>query len=123
MLPDFPNLRTGHVRLPLGLMMLVAAILSGCASPSTRISTSLQRYGLDETRAQCVGDRLQAKLSLGQLKQLGHAAQAYQRNDMTPGRLGIDDLVRVAAAINDPLVASEVARATIDCDVPGSVGR
>ncbi|MET0373051.1 MAG: hypothetical protein ABW128_02200, partial [Rhizorhabdus sp.] len=56
------------------LAMFGALALTGCAAPATRISTGLQRYGLDSQRADCVGTRLQGDLSLGQLQQLGRAA-------------------------------------------------
>jgi len=55
----------------------------GCAAPATRISSGLQRYGLDAPRADCVGERLQSRLSLGQLQRLGkrrHAVSCPESN-------------------------------------------
>lgn len=51
---------------------------------------------LGSQQATCVGDRLEANLSLGQVQQLGRAARAYGKDDKTPGRLTAEDLVRVA---------------------------
>jgi hypothetical protein len=91
------------------------ALISGCVNPSARIATSLTRYGLDAQQSKCVGDRLEANLSLGQLQQLGRVARAYSENDATPGRLTADDFLRVAARIEDPKVPIEVAKAAAGC--------
>ncbi len=98
---------------PLGLLAMVSA----CAAPATRISTGLQRYGLEEARADCVGSRLQANLSLGQLQRLGKAAAAYRQGDTNPGVLTASDLIRVATEIHDPAIALEVGKAGAGCGV------
>lgn len=91
--------------------------LSGCAAPATRISTGLQRYGLDPSRSDCVGTRLQANLSLSQLQRLGKAAAAYRQGDTTPGVLTPSDLIRVASELRDPKIALEVGKAAAGCGV------
>ena len=110
-------MRRTAIRGTLTLTCVMSGLLQlgACASPSTRISTSLVRYGLDEPQARCVGDSLQANLSLGQLQQLGRAAGALKEGDTTPGRLTIDDLLRVSARIDDPKVPLEVAKAAAGC--------
>ena len=102
---------------PLALILIGAAALSACAAPATRISTGLQRYGLDAQRADCVGTRLQGDLSLGQLQQLGRAAAAYGRNDPNPGVLTVGDLIRVAGELKDPAIPLAVAKAAAGCNV------
>ncbi len=92
-------------------------VMTGCAAPSQRIATGLERFGLDSVRSTCVGDRLQADLSLGQLQQLGRAAAAYRRDDSDPTRLTASDLIRVAGEIKDPKVALEVGKAAAGCGV------
>lgn len=92
-------------------------ILFACAAPATRISTGLQRYGLDEQRADCVGTRLQGDLSLGQLQQLGKAAAAYRKGDTNPGVLTVGDLLRVAGELKDPAIALAVGKAAAGCGV------
>ncbi len=94
-----------------------ASTLAACAAPATRISTGLQRYGLDEPRAECVGTRLQGDLSLGQLQQLGRAAAAYGRNDPNPGVLTVGDLLRVAGELKDPAIPLAVGKAAAGCGV------
>ncbi len=94
-----------------------ALLLAGCATPSARIATELTRFGLDQNQAACVGDRLEARLSLAQLKQLARAANAYSSNDPNPRRLTVGDLTRVSAQINDPKMPIEVATAAASCGV------
>lgn len=101
----------------LAIAMLSVAALSACAAPATRISTSLQRYGLDEPRADCVGSRLQNDLSIGQLQQLGRAAAAYRKQDAEPGVLTVGDLVHVAGEIRDPAIVVAVGKAAAGCGV------
>jgi len=94
-----------------------ALALTACAAPATRISTGLQRYGLDPQRSDCVGTRLQSNLSLGQLQQLGRAAAAYRKDDTTPGVLTVSDLLRVAGELKDPAIALAVGKAAAGCGV------
>lgn len=101
----------------LAATVLGALALSACAAPATRISSSLQRYGLDEQRSDCVGTRLQSDLSIGQLQQLGRAAKAYRTGDTTPGVLTVGDLLRVAGELKDPKIAVSVASAAAACNV------
>jgi hypothetical protein len=89
--------------------------LAACVNPSARIASSLTRYGLDAQQSQCVGDRLQANLSVGQLQKLGRAARAFNESDTSPGRLTPSDFARVAARVEDPQVPVEVAKAAAGC--------
>lgn len=104
---------------PIHLVALASltAGLSGCVNPSARIATSLQQSGFEPGQAQCVGDRLEAHLSLGQLQQLARAASAARKGDTSPGRLTVGDLVRAGAQVRDPKVPFEVAKAAAGCGV------
>lgn len=99
----------------------LAALLAGCATPSTQISTALTRYGLDQQRADCVGKDLTSHLSLGQLQQLGGAARAYRAGDNDPTRLTPGDLARAAAQIDDPAVPIAVAGAGVRCGIVAGI--
>jgi hypothetical protein len=92
-------------------------IASGCVNPSEKIATSLTAYGLDASQSQCVGDRLEQDLSIGQLQELGRAARAYSQGDVTPGRLTASDLLRVAGQFKNPKVPIEVGKAAAGCGV------
>jgi hypothetical protein len=97
------------------IVLGLIALLTACATPSARIADELQRYGLDAQRAQCVGDRLQRDLSVGQLRQLAAAAQAYQATGRPADQLTAGDLVRVAGNVHDPAVAIAMLNAGTGC--------
>jgi len=97
------------------LVVCAAAAAAGCASVSGTIAGELTRYGLDRSRAQCVGDRLARDLSPDQLRELAAAARAYGRNDPNPGRLTVADLVRVSGELRDAGVPIAVGRAAVGC--------
>lgn len=91
--------------------------LAACVNPSAKIATSLEGYGFQPAQSQCVGDRLEANLSLGQLQQLGRAAKASREGDTTPGRLTVSDFIRVSGQVKDPKVPLEVGKAAAACGI------
>ncbi|MEG3126170.1 hypothetical protein [Sphingomonas sp. GB1N7] len=91
--------------------------LSGCVNSSAKIATSLEGYGFQPAQSQCVGDRLEAKLSLGQLQQLGRAAKATREGDTTPGRLTVGDFIRAAGQVKNVKVPLEVGKAAVACGI------
>ncbi len=91
--------------------------LPACVNPSAKIATSLEGYGFQPTQSQCVGDRLEANLSIGQLQQLGRAAKASRDGDTTPGRLTASDFIRAAGQVKDPKVPLEVGKAAAACGI------
>ena len=105
----------GH-RRALALIAL-AATIAGCARPSDRIASELTRYGLDQARADCIGQRLERDLSIAQLRELAGVVRAYKANDATPGVLTLGDLTRVAGSVRDPQVPITVATAAAGCGV------
>ncbi|KQO09115.1 hypothetical protein [Sphingomonas sp. Leaf242] len=92
-----------------------ALSLAACVNPSSKIATSLEGYGFQPAQSQCVGDRLEANLSIGHLQQLDRAAKASRQGDTTPGRLTIGDFVRASAQVKDPKVPFEVGKAAAAC--------
>ena len=100
------------------LIILGAALaVAACVNPSARIAGALTRHGLDSSRAQCIGDRLERDLSVDQLRQMAAAARAYGRGDSDPRRLTGSDLLRVAGELHDPAVPIAVGRAALGCGV------
>jgi hypothetical protein len=95
--------------------------LAACATPSDRITDALQAYGLAPQQARCVGDRLQSRLSIGQLQELARLARTYRENDPNPQALTPSDLIRVASGVQDVRVPLEVGKAAANCGlVPGT---
>lgn len=109
---------------PLPAAFLASALLAGCAGyaidyvkPKTSlIAPELDRYGIQGSQAQCLGDRLSASLSVWQLRQLSRSASAVTQG-AGGGRLGFSDLLWVARHVGDPRVAPEVERAGDACRV------
>ena len=93
---------------------LVVACLAfaACSTPSQRVSSALIGYGVRESQAVCMGDRLQQRLTISQLQRIGQIGKAG-RNDR--GRVSA---VQVAAALNRPgdeALVAEVLRAGVGC--------
>jgi len=108
-----------NFRKTAGLAVVGIATLSlaACVNPSAKIATSLEGYGFQPAQSQCVGDRLEANLSLGQLQQLGRAAKASREGDTTPGRQTASDFIRVSGQVKDPKVPLEVGKAAAACGI------
>lgn len=98
--------------VPVAASFFLAACIT---TPAERIADTLTGYGLDRTRAECVGGHLQSELSTRQLLELGRAARAYRQSDPNPGRLGLDDLLRVSSEIKDPQIPLTIARSAGRC--------
>lgn len=109
--------RGGGIRIRIMSALALLFPVAGCVNPSEKIATSLTAYGLDGVQAQCVGERLERNLSIGQLQELGRAARAYGEGDTTPGRLTVSDLIRVASRFENAKVPLEVGKAAAGCGV------
>lgn len=89
-------------------------VVAGCATPAQRIATKLGEYGVPPGQARCMGERLQDRLTVSQLKRLGELGA------MTKDRLGqasINDIARLLSDPRDPTVAIELVRAGIGCAI------
>ena len=94
----------------LGIALVV--LVSGCATPSQRISTKLTEYGVPPLQAQCMGDRLEAKLDNRQLLRLGEIGR-LNRDRM--GRMSVNDIVATLDKPGDQALVAEVVRSGISC--------
>lgn len=86
--------------------------LAACASPAQRIATTLSGYGVPPAQARCMGDKLQSRLSLGQLRRLDEISRLDSQ------RLGKMSLSDIAAKLTDPRdaeLAAEFLRAGVGC--------
>lgn len=86
--------------------------LSGCASPSQKITRALVGYGVPPRQAQCMGDRLGQRLSLGQLLRLQELTGIDGRklSGMT-----IRQIADKLTDKRDPELVAEFLRAGIAC--------
>lgn len=95
--------------------LLSALPLAACATPSERISDALVGYGIAPAAAQCVGGRLEDRLSTGELQELARLARVYRENDPKPAELDVSDLIRVASQVENARVPIEVGKAAANC--------
>lgn len=92
----------------------VALILAGCAGPAQRIERSLVGVGVPFGVAECMGVRLQQRLTRGQLRRLDDLARLEDRRGGL-GRVRLEEIGRALAGADDPALVSEVVRAGIGC--------
>jgi hypothetical protein len=87
-------------------------VVAGCATPSQRISSKLVSYGVPEPQAVCVGDKLEDRLSISQLRRVGEIAKS-SRNDA--GRVTITQFAQALDKPGDEELVAEVLRAGLGC--------
>jgi hypothetical protein len=97
-----------------GLLAGLAAVvlLAACATPSQKIATRLAEYGIPEAQARCMGDQLQSRLNLAQLRRLGEIG-AINRDRM--GQMTVNDIAATLNKPGDEALVKEVARSGIAC--------
>ncbi|OYU15914.1 MAG: hypothetical protein CFE37_03895 [Alphaproteobacteria bacterium PA4] len=101
------------MRAPLTIFCLAPLLaLAACATPSQRIATALQDRGVPQAQARCMGDKLGARLSIGQLQRLNEISK------LNGGRMDRMSIPEIARALNDPRdpgLVAEVIRAGVGC--------
>lgn len=92
----------------------VVLALSACATPAQRISRNLVDLGVPQRQAQCMGNRLGERLSIGQLRRLqelsGIRAERLQR-------MSIRQIADKLTDDKDPGLIAEFIRAGIGCAI------
>ena len=107
------------------LLLPLFVLLAGCAGNvadyvgprASIVSPQLIRFGLTLEQSRCVGGKLGGSLSPLELRRLARLATAVRKGATDPGRLTIQDLVRVAGRMDPPSVKTELERANLDCGV------
>src|SRR4029450_1832701 len=69
-------MRTTQARPATASLLLVLMLLSGCATPESRLRTALIEAGLPEDLSACMADRMVDRLSLAQLYRLSDLKRA-----------------------------------------------
>lgn len=93
-------------------MLAGLAALAACTTPAQKITARLVDYGVPPSQARCMGDRLQQRLSFGQLQRLGSLSE-LDRSRL--GRMSINDITRALNRPGDEVIVAEVVRAGIGC--------
>ena len=94
------------------LSLAILLSLAACATPSQRITTKLTEYGVPPAQARCMGDRLQARLNVGQMQRL---AEIGRLNRDRVGHMTISDIAATLNQPGDEALVTEVVRSGISC--------
>lgn len=93
--------------------------LSACATPETRIASTLIDYGFDRSTAYCVGEELEDRLSNRQLRTLAGLASDIRREGRDVRNMTIRELSDRVRRTGDPELFAVLTRASIGCAVLG----
>lgn len=100
------------------LLFLAPALLAlaGCAiTPEQRVNAALRDAGVPPRVASCMAERMAAKLSVEQLKELKRLAALRE-----PGEsMGPKHILRSVEAIGDPEIVRVTTRAAVGCYIAG----
>ena len=98
------------------LIPLLSLTLAGCAvTPEQRVNAALRQAGVPPRVASCMAERMAAKLSIEQLKEL----KALAKSDEPGEKMSAKHILKRVAAIGDPEVVEVTSRAAIGCYIAG----
>lgn len=99
-------------RLALAAFAVLPLALSACATPAQRITSNLAELGVPQRQAQCMGNRLGERLSIGQLRRLqeltGLRPERFER-------MSIREIANKLTDEKDPGLVAEFLRAGVGC--------
>jgi hypothetical protein len=98
------------------LLLPALALLAGCAvTPEQRVNAALRDAGVPPRVASCMAERMAARLSIEQLKELKRLAALREPGEST----GPKHILRSVEAIGDPEILRVTTRAAIGCYIAG----
>lgn len=98
----------------IALVSLTALALSACATPETRIRTTLMDAGLSQPIAACMADRMVDRLSLVQLNKL-NGLKKLRGQDMR--KVTVEEFLRRTRSLQDPEILGVVTSSGLICAV------
>jgi len=96
------------------LVALIALALSACATPETRVRTSLMDAGLSQPIAACMADRMVDRLSLIQLNKLS-SLKKLRGQDMR--KITVEDFLKRTRSLQDPEILGVVSASGLICAI------
>lgn len=93
-------------------LIVLPLLLTACTTPAQRITTSLSELGVPPRQAQCMGDRLGQRLSLGQLRRLQELTNIRAERLQ---RMSIRQIADKLTDEKDPGLVAEFLRAGLGC--------
>ena len=100
------------------LFLLAPALLAlaACAvTPEQRVDSALREAGVPARVASCMAERMAARLSIEQLKELKALSKLHQPGE----KMGAKHIMRSVEAIGDPEVVRVTTRAALGCYIAG----
>jgi len=90
--------------------------LAGCAvTPEQRVRTALLDAGVPSRVAGCMAERMAAKLSIAQLRELKALSKMREPGE----KMGPKHILRSVEAIGDPEIVRVTTRAALGCYIAG----
>lgn len=93
--------------------LALTAFLAACATPAQRVERALVAEGVPPAMARCMGERLDARLSIAELRRLGRVAARISAAD--PRRLTLGEVETLARDLGEPRLIGAVASAGLAC--------
>jgi hypothetical protein len=98
------------------LPLLSLLALAGCAvTPEQRVNSALREAGVPPRVASCMAERMAARLSIEQLKELKALSKLREPGE----KMGPKHIMRSVEAIGDPEVVRVTTRAALGCYIAG----
>jgi hypothetical protein len=92
--------------------LALIVLLSGCATPETRLRTGLMDAGLSASMAGCMAKSMTDRLSTNQLRKL---RSLHKAGKMDLRNTSYDQLVHQIRALGDPEILTVTSSAAIRC--------
>lgn len=103
-------MRVGVIAVMPALAALL--LLASCTTPAQRIATKLGAYGVPPAQARCMGEKLQQRLSVAQLRRLDDVGRL---NSERMGRMSVTEIAGKLTDPGDPALVVEFVRSGIEC--------
>jgi hypothetical protein len=97
-----------------GIPILLLLVVTACATPAQRITRKLVDIGVPDLQASCIGNRLGADLTIGELRRVNELA-GLDRDRF--GRMTINQLLRQLNHSGDTKLVGKVLRAGLSCAI------
>jgi type IV pilus biogenesis protein CpaD/CtpE len=95
-------------------LVILASLVTGCATPETRVRTALLDAGLPKPIAACMADRMVDRLSLIQLNRLSGLKKLRGQNMR---KLSVDEFLKRTRSLQDPEILGVVTSSGLICAV------
>ena len=99
------------------VVTIALTLLTGCATPETRVRDGLVNAGLSRPLAACMAGRMVDRLSLLQLRRIGRLGDLRDEN---PREMTVDQFLHRAHALGDPEIWSVMSSSAALCAISGN---